>query len=215
MSNELLSDLKSLLIKYPELASKRIIIDQDGMINMQPSDDIIDKKCSVASELPSVYRGTTSKIEVRKSRIHGYGIFANDSIAEGELIEECKLLRLGWRSKYLHDPVLADYMWANKQCGCVECKNHGYINYIALGNGSLYNHSDNPNTTQTVNFKNEVMTIISAKEIKADEEIFVHYGEKYWIIREFWKKVNASKQLEKFHKENIKPFIRRDVGQKD
>jgi hypothetical protein len=59
--------------------------------------------------------------------------------------------------------------------------------YLALGYGSVYNHSKNPNTKIKLNFENETMTIYSIRKIEKDEEIFVSYGPKYWLIRDFWK----------------------------
>jgi hypothetical protein len=36
-----------------------------------------------------------SKLEVRKSLIHGYGVFAKEDIKEGELLEECHYYEVG------------------------------------------------------------------------------------------------------------------------
>lgn len=132
-------------------------------------------------------RGPSAKIEVRESPIHGYGVFAKEKIAKGELIEELRLLALQFRSKYSHDTVLRDYVWSDQSCSCDECNKHGFKQYLALGCGSLYNHSDIPNTLQVLNFTTEVMTITARENIMKDEEIFVTYGELYWVLRKFWK----------------------------
>jgi hypothetical protein len=39
-----------------------------------------------------------------------------------------------------------------------------------------------------LDFENETMKIYSTRKIEKDEEIFVSYGPKYWLIRDFWKK---------------------------
>ena len=38
----------------------------------------------------------SDKIEIRKSPVHGYGVFAKDDITKGELLEECYYLEVGW-----------------------------------------------------------------------------------------------------------------------
>jgi SET domain-containing protein len=163
--------------------------------------------CKSPTTLPDIIKGTSIKVEVRKSSVHGYGVFAKEPVNAGELIEECKLLRLGWRSNYQHDPIISDYAWGNKSCNCDECKMHGFPKYMALGLGSIYNHSDQPNTKQKLDFETETMSVWANKDILPGEEIFVNYGSKYWVVRDFWAQVNKNKQLEKFHQEEIKPKV--------
>jgi SET domain-containing protein len=165
--------------------------------------------CTPILTIPESIKGTSSKVQVRTSSVHGYGVFANERIDKGELIEESKLLRLAWRSKYHHDPTLNNYVWANQACKCRECETHGYVRYIALGLGSLYNHSDEPNSIQKLDFAKEVMCVQAHREILPGEEIFVNYGHKYWLVRDFWAQVNKNKLLEKFHQEQIKPKLDR------
>jgi len=64
----------------------------------------------------------------------------------------------------------------------------GMEKYLALGYGSIYNHSKNPNTKVKLDFETETLKIYSTRIIGKDEEIFVFYGPKYWLIRDFWKK---------------------------
>lgn len=195
MNDKLKSDIEQLLTAYPELRNRQLTFGE--------SDFSLDKNgatqtvCQMTEEPQAVIKGHSSKIEVRLSPIHGYGVFAKDDIAEGEFIEECRLLRLGWRSGYPSDPTIADYVWANKFCDCIECSKHGVIRFLALGFGSIYNHSDTPNTKQKLNFKNGVMKIQARDTIKKDEEIFVTYGDKYFLIRDFWKNIHKNQQLEK------------------
>lgn len=152
--------------------------------------------CAKSDNYPSELKGPSSSILVSKSPIHGYGVFAFEDINAGQLIEESKLLRLGFREKYIIDPVLKDYMWVNRNCSCDECKNHGFVAFLGLGLVSIYNHSDQPNTNQIIDYGNEVFTLIAKQPILKGEEIFVSYGAKYFLIREFWKKINENKELE-------------------
>ncbi len=151
----------------------------------------------VSDDKPEFYRGSSSKIRVSRSSTHGYGVFAIEDIAEGGLIEEARMLRTGLRRNYNHDPILKDYWWGFNKCTCDECRNHGHVLYLGLGNLSLYNHSDKPNTKQKIDFSREIMTIHARQDIKKGDEIFVNYGEKYWFFRKLWHNLseNARQQL--------------------
>lgn len=154
----------------------------------------------ISDELPEFYRGPSLKIQVRKSELHGYGVFAIDDIQPDELIEESRMLRTGLRANYAHDSVLKDYVWGIHKCNCIECKSHGPVQYMGLGNISLYNHSDTPNTRQKIDFPKELMTITAREFIPKGTEIFVNYGPKYWFFRKLWHKLseNARQQLVDF-----------------
>lgn len=137
--------------------------------------------------------GISPKLRLSQSSIHGFGVFSNDLIKQGELIEEARLLALKWRSFYLSEPTMLDYIWANQSCKCEVCNTHGNKVYLALGNGSLYNHANKPNTIQKLDFRLETLTIIARNDIPANEEIFVSYGENYWLYRNLMKKISPLK----------------------
>ncbi|OCX50636.1 hypothetical protein BEL04_22970 [Mucilaginibacter sp. PPCGB 2223] len=210
MKSELEKDILALLAAHPELKNSRLLFNEDNfkLVSDEQTDDDALPLCKIREESPEVLWGLSSKIEPRKSAVHGYGVFAREAIEEGEMIEQSKLLKLGSRSKISHDPVLGDYVWANQQCECPECKTYGAFQYFPFGYISLYNHSDGPNTRQEMNFKTEVATITARQRIEKDEEIFVTYGTKYWIIRDFWKQVGKTDAIAKFHKANIQPKIK-------
>lgn len=203
--------LKKLLEEWPELREKVVTFSESGEILIQESGQaqVPVSNCKRTGYLPEIIRGSSPKVEVRKSAVHGYGVFAKEEILEGELIEECKLLKFRWRNQYHHDPVLSDYPWVNKDCDCEECKEHGHVKYLALGLGSIFNHADNPNTRQQLDYSIELMTVHAKQRILENEEIFINYGKKYWMIRDFWNAINKTNQLEKFYNDQIKPQINR------
>ena len=133
------------------------------------------------SNSESLYH-VSNKIEIKQSSVHGLGVFAKETIEEKETIEVSRLLRLGWRMKYQYDNVIRDYCWT-PSCKCNECQMHGTAMYIALGFGSLYNHSDTPNTDIKLDYANLTLLVTANKIINAGEEIFVTYGESYWKSR--------------------------------
>ena len=78
------------------------------------------------------------KIFIRPSHGKGLGVFASESISQGETIEDCPLLSLPIK-KGESSSLLLDYRF-NYPLG-LDFEEQ----VIALGYGSLYNHSDTPN----------------------------------------------------------------------
>ena len=114
------------------------------------------------------------KIYVDKSPVHGWGVFAKEDIMEGEVFEECPVLTLPIEKGEVTS-LLIDYRFNWPQC--VEYQEQ----VIALGNGSLYNHSENANAYWISNLENKTFQFISHREIKKGEEIFTWYGDvNYW-----------------------------------
>jgi SET domain-containing protein len=111
-----------------------------------------------------------NKIYVKKSRTHGYGVFAEKTIQKGELIEQCYILlsRGG-------DRGLEDFYFNAKG-----------KNAIFTGYGSIYNHTDDPNAHYTININKRIATIKAARIIRKGEEIFVDYGNQ-WFSSRGWK----------------------------
>lgn len=130
----------------------------------------------------------STKIVVNYSGIEGIGVFATQDIKQGEIIERCPMVRLGWRSNYVHDPVIWKYLYTQPKCDCDDCKNHGFIFWMVLGYGMIYNHQDIPNTKWSFNYKQAIADVVATKDIKAGEEIFVSYGSTYFKNR---KKIEA------------------------
>lgn len=115
-----------------------------------------------------------TKISVKPSDIHGLGVFANEKISKGEVIEETALLELpiqkGERSTLLMNHR---YVWPKGA--------EWYCHVVALGCGSLYNHSNTPNADWNNNLENNSFLFTALEDIEPGEEIFVYYGdETFW-----------------------------------
>ncbi len=116
------------------------------------------------------------KLYVGKSPIHGYGVFANELIREGEIIEEAPIYDLKI-SKGEPSSLMNDYRFNWPQGSGPNWDKQ----VLAWGYGSLYNHSDNYNAVWNSNLENETFRFIATKDIQPDEEIFVYYGgATYW-----------------------------------
>jgi SET domain-containing protein len=115
-----------------------------------------------------------NKIIVKKSGIHGYGVFANKPFKKGEIIEECYIIISRGGDKKLEDY----YFDVNGKCG------------LFTGFGLIYNHTDEPNADYHINAKRMLATIKANRAIKKGEEIFVSYGEKWFTTRHLKPKIH-------------------------
>ena len=116
-----------------------------------------------------------SQIYLKTSHNRGLGVFARDFILCGDVIEDCPLLTLPIM-KGENSSLLINYRFNYPIGKEVEEQ------VIALGYGSFYNHSNNPNAIW-INHPvlKRVFRFIAIKNIEPNEEIFVFYGDdNYW-----------------------------------
>ena len=101
----------------------------------------------------------------------GRGVFTREPIESGTEIEICPLIVLPKTdSVWQHnDSILDNYYYAWKVNGKDAAA-------LALGMGSLYNHSYTPNTKYVQDYKKEEIAFVAIKDIKADQEITVNYN---------------------------------------
>ncbi len=103
------------------------------------------------------------------SPLGGRGVFSAAPIPEGSLIEICPVIVCPQEDlPIIHCTRLHDYyfLWGDDQKECA----------IALGFGSLYNHSFDPNAIYMPDFNGDVITFYSLRDIEAGEEITVNYN---------------------------------------
>ena len=106
--------------------------------------------------------------EVKESK-YGRGIFATRDIQKGELIHEAPvIISPKDQYKYLKKTVLMEYVfwWGEDYTDCA----------LALGYGSLFNHSFTPNALYKLILINKTIDFFAHTEIKAGEEILVNYN---------------------------------------
>ena len=100
----------------------------------------------------------------------GRGVFTADYIPKDTLIEICPVLVLSNEDREkIHQTFLHDYyfLWDDQ----------GKQAAIALGYGSLYNHSDTPNIAW-VDWVDNVKIFYALRDIKKGEELFFNYNNK-------------------------------------
>jgi|SRR5580700_3529543 SET domain-containing protein len=108
------------------------------------------------------------RLEVRDAGAMGRGVFAGTPISKGQLIEACPVIPLsaGDEAK-LGETALASYLFAWSD------GSHGAC--LALGLGSLCNHSTAPNAIACRCESETWMEFIALRDIAADEQVFVDY----------------------------------------
>lgn len=98
--------------------------------------------------------------------VHGRGVFAAEHISGGEVIEECPVIRVpAAQLGRLGATVVDEYYFSWEGDGA-----------IALGHGSLYNHSSTPNAEYLKDTADDVLTVRALTDIVAGEEIAFDYG---------------------------------------
>ena len=106
---------------------------------------------------------------VANSPLGGRGVFTLNEIPNKSLIEICPAIVLPEEDlPKIHETRLHDYyfLWGEKQDQCA----------IALGYGSLYNHSYHPNARYLLDYERNTIDIYSIQEIEEGEEITINYN---------------------------------------
>lgn len=108
-----------------------------------------------------------SKVYLNKSIIpqSGKGVFASCDIKKGEVIEVAPILILEFTDfiETRWNLLFEYYFWLDD------------FVVLALGYGSLYNHSKDPNCKYEINRKEKTIALTAIKNIKKDEEIYFNY----------------------------------------
>ena len=146
----------------------------------------------------------STKVAVRQSNLHRYGLFAKEAIEKGEVIEETIFVRTTHRSQNENrDPALHHYSYGIN-CNCEKCQKEGINFAIPFGYCQFTNHSLEPNAVLVHDYNESVTALTALDDIKEGEEIVMNYGQGFqeWLdkvteIQENMKLVN-SEQTEKF-----------------
>lgn len=98
----------------------------------------------------------------------GRGVHTSEQIEPGEIIEICPIVKIPKEElPIIHKTVLHDYyfLWGEDMDECV----------IALGFGSLYNHSVMPNANFILDLANDTIDIEAIESIQPGQEITLNY----------------------------------------
>ena len=107
-------------------------------------------------------------IIVRNTPKKGRGVFALRDFEDGKIIESCPIINITPKERKILEKTIFNYYiypWRSTLSGS-----------LALGYGSIYNHSFSPNADWKQNFKTKCMVYRAIKPIKKGEEITVNYN---------------------------------------
>ena len=113
--------------------------------------------------MPKIVRN----FEVRNVPGKGRGVFATSRLKQGEIIEESPVIVIPSREeKHLEKTELYNYYFAWKKKDIA----------VALGYGSLFNHSYSPNAKYDFKYGKKLIIVKALREINAGEEITFNYN---------------------------------------
>lgn len=103
---------------------------------------------------------------VAPSALHGAGVFATRAFAPGEVIEHCPVLVISDEDEENIAGTVLDgycYTWEGGMA-------------LALGFGSLYNHSSTPNARYWTMPEEGLLEVVAHLAIEAGDEICINYN---------------------------------------
>uniref|UniRef100_Q3AQH3 Nuclear protein SET n=1 Tax=Chlorobium chlorochromatii (strain CaD3) TaxID=340177 RepID=Q3AQH3_CHLCH len=125
----------------------------------------------VALKAPWIHRKT---VIAKASTVSGRGVFALVNFREGDIIERCPALEVRDRDV---DGELLNYVFYGST------EQH---RLVAMGNGMLFNHDNNPNVAY---YREDTplgaeLVLYALRNIRKGEELFYSYGEAWWATRQ-------------------------------
>lgn len=132
-----------------------------------------------------------TRLEIRSvTEISGWGVFSREHIHAGEIIEISTVVVYPRK-------LMEVAIWACQAEGIsdADLKLDQYsINWqtqgaVMLGWASIYNHSDNPNVKFIADYELNLIGIQATKNIDANSQILVSYGEHWFNQKPYVKKV--------------------------
>ncbi len=105
---------------------------------------------------------------VLETEEYGRGVYTSEALNSGDMIELCPIIKIpAGQLKQIDQTKIYDYyfIWEEK----------GYDACIALGYGSLYNHSPSPNAEVLMDYVDHRIKIIAISSISPGDQIFIDY----------------------------------------
>jgi uncharacterized protein len=109
----------------------------------------------------------------------GRGVFTNEDLTAGKLIEISPVIVMNNEERKLLDQTLLhDYifLWGKAETEC--CVGLGYL--------SIYNHDFHSNAEYEMDFELSVIRIKTVRNIKRAEEIFINYNGSWNNSKPLW-----------------------------
>lgn len=144
--------------------------------------------------MPEVKRSEhfQSFLQVRKVEGKGRGVFALTRFQKGQTVEQAPVIVLSAKDyKLAAQTKLYEYLFGwdeeTKEPSPSEQQNKEG-GAVALGYGSLYNHSDTPNLLFVPDEKTETIAFVCLRDIEEGEELTISYQQRFkqnlWFEKE-------------------------------
>lgn len=115
----------------------------------------------MSQQIPSIY--------VNKSKLQGLGVFTSSDIPEEGIIEISPILYIPSTDiPLIKKTIINNYYF--------EWDEDSKAGVLALGYGSIYNHSYTPNAYYDMDMPGGTISFYAYRDIKAGEEITINYN---------------------------------------
>lgn len=122
---------------------------------------------------------TSPSLFISRTRKRGRGVFTSNSLKKGTVVEIAPVIVMNNSERqWIDKTILHDYIfeWGGKKKQCC----------MALGWVPLYNHSYQSNCEYEMDYKNELIQIVTVRNIKKGEELFINYNGEWNNEKKVW-----------------------------
>ena len=110
-------------------------------------------------------------VHVKKSMLHGWGVFTSSEIKKGDIVEECiipyDMIPMNTNALINYRFIWPDISFKAAEELGIDVEFSGYC--LPLGFGSIYNHSKDPNIDWDIDVSERIVQFVAVKDIKVDE----------------------------------------------
>ena len=116
---------------------------------------------------------------IKKTKVRGRGVYTKEPIAKDTLVELAPVIVMSAAERKVMDQtVLHDYIfeWGEDRLQCC----------MALGWIPVYNHAVPSNCIYEMNYKQELIYVLTVRDIAAGEELFINYNGDFDNPKKVW-----------------------------
>lgn len=116
---------------------------------------------------------------IKKTKVRGRGVYTKEPIAKDTLVELAPVIVMSAAERKMLDGTkLHDYIfeWGDDRLQCC----------MALGWIPVYNHAVPSNCIYEMNYKQELIYVLTVRDIAAGEELFINYNGDFDNPKKVW-----------------------------
>lgn len=105
---------------------------------------------------------------VRQTTARGRGVFSKTALKAGTVLEVAPVIVMSGKERlHIDQTTLHDYIfeWGERSERCA----------MALGWVPLFNHKAGSNCAYEMDYKKDIIRVLTVVHVKADEELFINY----------------------------------------